>query len=271
VPSAPEVEAYRSLVPPGDLHRFGVALRESDLLVACDRPLPETARAALAAHRRDLERYLAEHPGVLTALAPVEIHARAPGVVRAMAAAARAAGVGPMAAVAGALAGAVGQALLAAGAREVIVENGGDLFVAVRRPRTIALEAGRSPFSLALGLRIDPATGPVGIATSSGTCGGSLSFGRADAACVVARSPALADAAATAVGNTVADADAIPVALERARGIPGVLGALVIAGDRLGAWGAIELVELRGADGRGPFYRRRDHVTMVGPEPPRRG
>lgn len=235
-------EEYRARVAARELVSFRVALGESDLVVACEGPLETEARAALARHRRDLEGYIAAEPQFLASLEPVAIHPRAPRIVRAMAGAARAAGVGPMAAVAGALAESVGRSLLRR-SREVIVENGGDLFVAVCSERVALLDTGPAAFGRALGLLLRPSLGPLGIATSSGTVGGSLSLGRADAACVIARSGALADAAATAVGNAVAGPGDIEAGLARARAIPGVLGVVVVVGSRLGAWGAVELVE----------------------------
>jgi uncharacterized protein len=114
----------------------------------------------------------------------------------------------------------------------------------VTRPATVALYAGASPLSRQVGLKIDPLLGPLGVCTSSGTVGPSLSLGRADAACVLAASAALADACATALGNRVPDAGAINAALEWVAGVPGIFGALVIVGDKLGAWGRVELAPL---------------------------
>ena len=153
------------------------------------------------------------------------------------------AGVGPMAAVAGAIAARVGRALLAF-TDEIIVENGGDIFMHLHRPATVSLFAGRSPLSHKVGLRINPEPETWGVCTSSGTVGHSLSLGQADAACVVAHDTALADACATALGNRVASAAAIQGALDWVGGIPGLKGALVVVGEHLGAWGQIELVPL---------------------------
>jgi len=190
-----------------------------------------------------LESYLAAHPGFLEALAPWPEDPFAPGVVREMIAAAARVGVGPMAAVAGALAQRVGRAL-SPQSPEVIVENGGDIYLKLQQPATIALFAGKSPLSGKVGLKIDPAWGPLGVCTSSGTVGHSLSFGRADAACVLAADAALADAAATALGNRVPAAGSIPAALEWAGTIPEILGAVVIVGEKMGAWGRVELAPL---------------------------
>ena len=150
-----------------------------------------------------------------------------------------------MAAVAGALAERVGRALEPLSA-EVIVENGGDIYLKVASPATVSLFAGKSPLSHRVGLKIDPELTPLGVCTSSGTVGHSFSFGRADAACVLAPNAALADAAASALGNRVQQAGDIAAALEWAAALPDILGAVVIVGDKLGAWGRVELVPLAG-------------------------
>jgi len=82
------------------------------------------------------------------------------------------------------------------------------------------------------------------VCTSSATVGHSLSLGRADAACVLAPSAALADAAATALGNRVHGPDTIAPALSWVATLPDILGAVVIVGEKLGAWGRVELVPL---------------------------
>jgi ApbE superfamily uncharacterized protein (UPF0280 family) len=222
---------------------FRVVVQQTDLLVLAVRDFTRQVREVVVQERRHLEAYIAGHPGFLETLAPWPDDPFAPPVVREMMAAAAQVGVGPMAAVAGALAARVGRAL-AILSPEVIVENGGDLFLQVAGPATVALFAGKSPLSGRVGLKIEPLLTPLGVCTSSGTVGHSLSLGRADAACVVARDAALADAAATALGNRVPDPGAIDAALRWAAGVPEILGAVVIVGDKLGAWGQIELVPL---------------------------
>ena len=93
-----------------------------------------------------------------------------------------------MAAVAGGIAECVGQGLLDAGHKEIIVENGGDLFLSRSVALTVSIFAGQSPLSNRLGLNIVPEQMPLGICTSSGTVGHSLSFGLADSVTVVADS-----------------------------------------------------------------------------------
>ncbi len=242
-----EARTYRSRMGRAGLVGFRVVVRETDLWVLAARDFSRRVREVVLQERRQLEAYIAGHPEFLTTLTPWPEDPLAPAVVREMIAAARQVGVGPMAAVAGALAEQVGRALAREPANpEVIVENGGDLYLQVTSPAIISLFAGKSPLSHRVGLRIEPEFAPLGVCTSSGSVGHSLSFGRADAACILAHSASLADAAATALGNLVPDAGAIDAALAWAASVPEILGAVVIVGDRLGAWGRVELVPLGG-------------------------
>lgn len=234
---------YRTRMAREGLVGFRVAVRETDLMVLAERDLSAEVRRLVVQERQHLEAYIEGHPDFLTTLSPWPPDPYAPPLVRDMIGAAAPAQVGPMAAVAGAIAARVGTALLSFSS-EVIVENGGDIFMHLNHPATVALHAGRSPLSRKLGLKIDPAPGAWGICTSSGTVGHSHSFGRCDAACVVAADTALADACATALGNKVSDASAIDEALGWIAGISDLLGALIVVGEHLGVWGGLELVTL---------------------------
>jgi ApbE superfamily uncharacterized protein (UPF0280 family) len=222
---------------------FRVAVKETDLWVLATRDFSPEVRELVIQERQQLEAYIAGHLGFLTTLAPWPADPYAPPVAREMIEAAAAAGVGPMAAVAGTLAARVGRQLTLL-SPEVIVENGGDIFLAITEPATVALFAGASPLSHRVGLSIDPSLSPLGVCTSSATVGHSLSLGRADAACVLAQSTALADAAATALGNRVQGPDSIAPALAWVATLPDLLGAVVILGEKLGAWGRVELAPL---------------------------
>ncbi|MDR7866874.1 MAG: UPF0280 family protein [Sporomusaceae bacterium] len=244
--AAYEPRRYRdSLAGPG-LRTFTVSHLESDLWVAVAADAPPgaeaTALAAVLDARRKLEEYIATDREYLTALAPYEPAAGCPPLVRAMAAAAALAGTGPMAAVAGAVSAYVGHRLEELyGLTEVIVENGGDIYLRSSVPRKIAIYAGASPLSNKLALVVPPTLSPLGICTSSGTVGHSLSFGKADAATVLAKDAATADAYATALGNRIQGPPDIDAALSWIAAQPEVLGAVVIAGDRVGAVGQVEL------------------------------
>jgi ApbE superfamily uncharacterized protein (UPF0280 family) len=231
---------YRHWIKDGDLVSFHAAVGETDLYVRAQRGLKQEALAAILEYRTSLEQYIEHHPHFLTTLEPLPVAEDAPQVVQQMAEAAQKAGVGPMAAVAGAIAEGVGRELMRFSS-EVIVENGGDIFLNIRRRRTVGVYAGDSPFTGEIALEIEPEETPLGICTSSGTVGPSLSFGRADAVIVLSTSAALADAAATAVGNLVEEAGDIPTGIAFAQGIAGLSGVVIIKGDKMGSWGQIKL------------------------------
>jgi uncharacterized protein len=234
---------YRSRTVTPDWVSFTIQVKESDLWIRARRDLSREGVGRLYSHRHALEEYIRQHPEFGDALTPLPPDPLAPAIIQEMLAAGKAAGVGPMAAVAGAVAQYVGQDLLEL-SPEIIIENGGDLFIACREPLTVGIFAGDSPLSRRIGVSLPPAEGTVGLCTSSGTVGHSLSFGRADAAAVLSSSAILADAAATAVGNRVRTRQDLAEALAFAQTIPGVDGALIVLGDQLALWGALEIVFL---------------------------
>lgn len=243
-----EERAYRNRVDAGGLVSFQVRVKETDLLIHAESDLAATARDAVLRCRGYLEAYIGLNPEFQHVLVPWKTEGPVPLIVREMVRAARVAGVGPMAAVAGAISEQVGSELLGA-SQQIIVENGGDVFLKTAAPVIVGIYAGQSPLSMRIGLRVDPAGNAMGVCTSSGTVGHSKSFGKADAVCVTSRSCALADAAATAVGNRVGSTSDIAKAVDFGKEIAGVEGLLIIVGDQIGLWGKLELVALEGKNG----------------------
>lgn len=163
----------------------------------------------------------------------------APPIVRDMLKASITANVGPMAAVAGAMAEFVGKDMEPKSS-QVIVENGGDIYANSKVDLRVGIFAAESPLSNKLILKIQKEHMPIGICTSSATVGHSVSLGKADAVCVLSRSAALADAAASAIGNMVKKASDIKPAIETGSKIEGVLGIVVVIGKNMGAYGIVE-------------------------------
>ncbi|MDO8916313.1 MAG: UPF0280 family protein [Coriobacteriia bacterium] len=240
-----EPRTYRRRVAPAGLVTFQVMVRETDLQIAAECDLTREATALVEAARAELDGYISHHRRFVESFVPFQVDADAPAIVRAMAAAASIADVGPMAAVAGAFAEHVARGLAAYSA-EVVVENGGDVYMTGATERVVALHAGPSPLSGRVGIVVDAATMPVAVCTSSASVGPSVSLGSADAACVIARDGALADAVASALGNRVHSAQDVQRAIDAVKGLDGVLGLVVVAGETLGAWGAARLVSLDG-------------------------
>lgn len=234
---------YRQWIKSPDLVTFSVVVEETDLLISARSDLSSQALEIVQRSRAALKHYIERHPLFVSTLEPMRVEDDAPALVRDMALAAEAAGVGPMAAVAGAIAEEVGTGLLSF-SDEVIVENGGDIFIKSLRRRLVGIYAGESALTGKIAFAIEPGDTPLGVCTSSGTVGHSLSFGLADAATAFSSSTALADAAATAIGNRVRSADDIPEAIEFARRVSQLRGVAIVKGDVLGLWGELRITSL---------------------------
>lgn len=238
-------------------HHFLTSYRETDLWIGINpgpvSPMLEASALNLARNIRfTLDSWALSHPGFLESLDPLPDDPEAPTIVRKMLAAGISAGVGPMAAVAGAVAQEIGETLHELfSLREIIVENGGDVWMRYLEPLDVAVEAGASPLSGRIGFRLPAGFSPCSVCTSSGTTGLSLSFGMADAAMVVAREGSIADAWATAAGNMIRGLEDIETALSEIFNEKGSgdrpdmnpLAAIIVVGDRMGIRGSLSLRE----------------------------
>lgn len=226
---------------------FRSAYMETDLWVAIDREhyREDAIRFTMdriLCYREILEKHIANHPEFRDSLTPVMAPGGAHPLITAMSEAALKTGTGPMSAVAGAVAEYVCRDLLAEyEADEVIVENGGDIFLNLTAPVSVAVHAGDSPLSEKIALQVKPDETPLSLCCSSGTVGHSLSFGMADACMIGCRSGAEADAFATAFCNKVKNSGMVHEITEKALEHPQILSVVIIAGDKLGLGGRIEV------------------------------
>lgn len=236
-----EERIYRLLINKDNLTSYNIKIAESDLFISSDTNLADQALMSLVKHRYSLEYYIKNHPEFSTSLLPLSKDNLAPPIVRDMLIKSNTCVVGPMAAVAGAISEFVGYDLFNQ-TENLIIENGGDIFLRSKTRLTVAIFAGESALSYKIKVAIKPEETPLGICTSSATVGPSLSFGKADAVCVISKSATLADAAASAIGNRVKTEKDIKIALNYGIKIPGVKGIIIIYGNDMGAIGEVELV-----------------------------
>ena len=228
-------------------HSFRSAHRETDLWVAvdtahCTKETESFVTGRILYYRGVLEKHIENYPEFSSSLVPVPAPAGAHPLVIDMSEAAQKAGTGPMSAVAGAMAEYISRDILEEyKADEVIVENGGDIFMKLTSPATISVYAGDSPLSEKIALHIKPEETPLSVCCSSGTVGHSLSFGIADACTIACRSGALADAFATAFCNEVKKKEMVIEVTEHALQIPEIISVVIIAGDKVGLGGRIEI------------------------------
>jgi len=211
------------------LFKHTFAIKETNCSMIADRSdAIKEGVFSIVYHRKQLEEYIKGHISFLYSLRPIHVDEE-PRIVRLMASASEKADVGPMASVAGVLADLAVEAMISSGARVAVVENGGEVSAVSNRPIDVALLAGDHPLSGLLGFRLEEF--PIGIATSSGVFGHALSFGEAEAATVFSANAGVADAAATAVCNTVKGKDyreAVKRGIDRALSIKNVNGVLII-------------------------------------------
>lgn len=238
--SAVTPEIYRGFVKPDDMVISRIVVKQTDMLVSGFRNLGKEARRLVYMYRRQLEDYIERHPYFEKSFVPLKRDPSAPAIINTMIEAAARADVGPMASVAGAIAEYVGSALLPY-SRDVIVENGGDVYIRSEVPRKMLLLAENSDLG-SLHVKIPPSPKPIGVCTSSGTLGHSVSFGNADAVTVLGSSASLADAAATAIANVVKKPGDIMKGIKRAQEI-GVDGVVILVGGQVGAWGNIAFAD----------------------------
>ncbi len=233
---------YRQRVKSNDLVTFRARVKETDLLVSAETDLTQEVLAAVLKYRRQIEAHIERDPEFRWSLTPYTILPVVPRILKEMVEATQRVGVGPMAAVAGAVAEFVGKDLLSL-SHQIILENGGDIFLVTKVERRVSIFTENRSLPPFVDVLIRPKKTPLGICTSSGTEGPSLSLGRADAVTVLSPSAVLADAAATAAGNLIRSRRDIKKALDFLRGIPQLMGGVVLVEGEIGFWGDIELVE----------------------------
>ena len=232
---------YRNQMLSKNFIQFNVTEQESDLQIMSKTNLKVQASELIKKYRRELKDYIKTDPSFLESLTPIIPKENAPEIIRHMCLVASLTNVGPMAAVAGAISEYVGMELLNY-TNEIILENGGDIFLSSKITKNVLIYAGASPFSNKIALEIPGNYKPIGICTSSGTFGHSLSFGKADAVVVLAEDTLLADAAATSICNMIKTSDDIESGISFGKSINGIQGILIIIGNKMGAWGEINLV-----------------------------
>ncbi|HVP96056.1 UPF0280 family protein [Methanoregula sp.] len=210
--------------------------RETFAVILAENPAhAEAAKQGMIAARQVLEAYIARDPFFASTFFPYEPETDETLILHMAKAAARA-GVGPMATVAGAIAAAGIDAMVAAGAGFGVIDNGGDIALVSDREVRVGVHAGCAPVSDRIAFVVPKKERPFGICTSSATVGPSVSFGMADAVTIFARDPLDADAWATAVCNRIRPDDRQVLAtIDRQR----VEGVYTIMGETIVAWGEV--------------------------------
>ncbi|MBW2975631.1 UPF0280 family protein [Candidatus Woesearchaeota archaeon] len=217
-----------------------ILYKNSRIKVLTDKKtLVKKAFDELVKQRTLIENYIKKDVLFLSALRPYKIRKDAPKIVRVMAEGADIANVGPMAAVAGAIAESIARRLVQKGAKTAVVENGGDIFAITNKEIIIGLFSGQNKVAEKLAFKLNKDNTPLAICSSSSLLGHSISFGKCDLATVFSRKAHVADAAATAVANKVKCMEDIQKTLNWAVKLKDVQGIIIIKDHKIGMIGDI--------------------------------
>lgn len=220
------------------LKRFRLKVKETVATVIAEEGFLPFAEEEVIRQREILENYISKNPEFLCSLEPILVSDDSPEIVKRMAKASFRAGVGPMASVAGAISYFAVREMVKRGATHVIFENGGDIAMFISKPVTIGIYSGNKFQNLAL--QFEPRNSIIGVCTSSGKMGHSLSFGRADSVTVIAEDPVIADAVATSLCNLIKNenSEEIENAINKFL-IKEIEGVVVVMGDLIGVGGKL--------------------------------
>jgi hypothetical protein len=236
---------YRDWIKQKDLVTTHIVIAETDIFISSDVYLNEDfLKERILNYRKQIKEYILADREFLKSLEPIEVSEEAPQIIKDMADAAKKTHVGPMAAVAGAIVEYLAMDLKDK-TKELIIENGGDIFLKSKRKRLIGIFAGDSKFSGKIIIELEADKTPIGICTSSSTVGHSLNFGITDATVILAKSTIFADAVATATANIVKKVDDIKKAIDFVKSIRNVRAAIIIVKDILSAWGDLNINSVR--------------------------
>ena len=226
---------------------FVVKYKETDVWIGVDRTsfhpgMPNFALQTIRTLRNTADSYLSQDTEYAAALLPYQTRENAPQILKQMSEISYKTGVGPMSAIAGTFAYHIAHELKKHfDIREIIVENGGDIYADIKDDIDVSIFAGDSPLSEKVGLHIDAKESPLGICTSSGTVGPSLSFGKADAVMIVCKDVLLADSYATVFANQIQTSNDIGSVLEKIGYKKDIISALLIKDDKMGIAGKFKM------------------------------
>lgn len=231
---------YRKNISIKGKYCYRLKYKYTDLFITSDRDILKELKSPVLSFYKEIEKIISGDPIFERSLVPVEIKNHYSPFIKKMCYAAGIFGVGPMATVAGAICDRIAESI-AHSCRFLMIENGGDIFIKSASGVKVGLYSSSSYFLDRLNVEFDAEQTPCGICSSSGSMGHSLSLGSSDLVTIMSDSTIQADAAATAVANFIKEQDDIEKAISQYKKNKEIKGMVIIKGDRIGIWGAIQL------------------------------
>ncbi|MCJ7666095.1 MAG: UPF0280 family protein [Actinobacteria bacterium] len=237
-------DIYRSKISVEGRFSFRLDYKYSGLLIMCDRDIGNELEGLVRGFYADIEKVIAGRPGFKNSLVPIEVMDHYPPVVKDMCHAGEVFNVGPMASIAGAVCDHLAENI-AGKCSFLMIENGGDVYIKSSSPLEVGIFTKNNYFKDMITLLIEAGLTPCGICSSSGSFGHSLSLGKSDLVTVLSGTAILADAAATAVANTINREEDIDAAITRFRKYSEIKGLIAIKNKRIGLWGQLQLAPVQ--------------------------
>ncbi len=225
------------------IEKFKLRIKETKASIFCEKRFYEDIVKEVLKQRKAIENYIFKDKEFLLSLFPYKVKEFAPRIAKEMAFFSSIAGVGPMASVAGAIAYYAVKKAVEKGSKYVVFENGGDIALLTDREINVGIFSGQKYFnenSKNIAIKIKPENKIIGICTSSGKMGHSLSFGKADTVTVIAENPILADAMATSICNHIKTYDDKQIKnIMQNFMMPQINTIIVIIGNKIGICGKV--------------------------------
>ena len=212
---------------------FDIQVQDMTLHIQAGTDFNEESRAAALSFWEQLHAYTLRNPDIRSSKRPIDVPEDAPEIVREIVRAARRAGVGPMYSFQGAVTDYVGR-FLSREVSEVTVNCDGDYFILGRRRQKLTVL--RRPSGSTMAVVVPASKRGIGISMTLGRGRASI-----DGLAVLAESCMVADAAAAGVQAILPKENGFASALAYLRQVRGVLGGLVVVGERIGMAGAVEI------------------------------
>jgi len=237
-------DIYRNKISAEGKYSFRLDYKHSGLFIICDRDIGSELEEPVRSFYADIETVIAGWPTFEKSLVPLKARDHYPPVVKDMCLAGEVFNVGPMASIAGALCDHLAKSI---GRRcnFLMIENGGDVYIKSSSPLEVGIFTKNSYFKDKLTLLIEVGQTPCGICSSSGSFGHSLSFGKSDLVTVLSGNAIQADAAATAIANTIKCEEDIDAAITRFKKYSQIKGLIIIKNKRIGLWGRLQLAPVQ--------------------------